>query len=154
MESALNWRLNIKDAALVSTSRLLFLSANKYQYRRNLEDFLQDIRRNATATVFLQKYTSKFKFRLPTLSMTCNLWPVTSKRNLPGDYWYFENSKGKNEQQRRQSLINIQGWRNYLKGNKNCFEYYLIISGGFEFTEGKITVNLWRKSRGNVIRSS
>ena len=65
----------IKDAAFVSTSRLLFLSVNKYQYRRNLEDILQDILRNVIATLFLQKYISKFKFRLPTLSMTCNLWP-------------------------------------------------------------------------------
>ena len=57
----------------MTTSRLLFPSVNKYQYRTNLEDILQDILRNATTTVFLQHYITKFKFRLPTLSMTCDL---------------------------------------------------------------------------------
>ena len=35
----------------------------------------QDILRNVTTTVtvFLQKYISKFKFRFPTLFMTCDL---------------------------------------------------------------------------------
>ena len=62
----------------MTTSRLLFPSVNKCPYRTNLEDILQDILRNATATVFLQLYITKFKFRLPALSMTCDLWPVTS----------------------------------------------------------------------------
>ena len=53
----------------MTTSRLLFPSVNKL----DLEDILHDILRNATATVFLQKYISKCKFRLPTLSMTCEL---------------------------------------------------------------------------------
>ena len=57
----------------MTTSRVLFPSVNKYQYRTNLEDILQDILRNATTTVFLQHYITKFKFRLPTLSMTCDL---------------------------------------------------------------------------------
>ena len=61
----------IKDTAFVTTSRLLFPSVNKYQYRTNLKDILQDILRNATA--FLQHYITKCKFRLPTLSMTCDL---------------------------------------------------------------------------------
>ena len=55
------------------TEKLIFPSVNKYQYRTNLEDILQDILRNATTTVFLQHYITKFKFRLPTLSMTCDL---------------------------------------------------------------------------------
>ena len=62
----------------MTTSRLLFPSVNKCPYRTNLEDILQDILRNSTATVFLQLYITKFKFRLPALSMTCDLSPVTS----------------------------------------------------------------------------
>ena len=53
----------------MTTSRLLFPSVNKL----DLEDILQDILRNATATVFLQHYITEFKFRFPTLSMTCDL---------------------------------------------------------------------------------
>ena len=53
----------------MTTSRLLFPGVNKL----DLEDILQDILRNATATVFLQHYITKFKFRLPTLSVTCDL---------------------------------------------------------------------------------
>ena len=53
----------------MTTSRLLFPSVNKL----DLEDILQDILRNATAAAFLQHYITKFKSRLPTLSMTCDL---------------------------------------------------------------------------------
>ena len=59
--------------AFVTTSPLLLPSVNKYQYRSNLQDVL----RNATATVFLKHYISNSRYRLPTLFMTCDLWPMT-----------------------------------------------------------------------------
>ena len=46
-------------------------SVNKYQYRSNLQDVL----RNATVTVFLKHYISNLRYCLPTLFMTCDLWP-------------------------------------------------------------------------------
>ena len=56
----------------MSTSPRLLPSVNKYQYRSNLQDVL----RNATATVFLKHYISNLRYRLPTLFMTCDLWPA------------------------------------------------------------------------------
>ena len=50
-------------------------------------------------------------------------------------------------------LSRVKLYKNDLKGNENCFE----LAGGSSYisrvpvTEGKITVNVWRKSRGNRV---
>ena len=122
----------INGTAFVTTSPILLPSVNKYQYRSNLRDGL----RNATATIFLKHYISNFRYRLPTLFMTCDLWPAKKPCRFSHASGYLtllvNKIRGKNNLDTATTYTSITGPQN--KHCETILELYLNFKAKLNFS--------------------